>query len=197
MKTSDEILLFLLKNSEKEYSINQIARFIKRTPSGVFKELKNLERKRIVLSKRIGNSKIYKLNFENIEAIKTCELLLISEKDERLSKNPLASVLAKDFAKLKEYSDIIIMFGSVLEKKEPRDIDIFVVAKPVHAAMIGNICREISMLHGKSAVPLILSSHDFVDNIKKQDKVILDIIKKGVVLKGYEKFVEGIKNAKV
>lgn len=195
MKTSDDILLFLLKNFEKEPSINQIAELTKRAPSGVFRELENLEKKGMVLGKRVGNAKIHRLNFENPQTIKTCELLLISERNEMLSKNPMASVLAKDMKKLEEYSDMLVMFGSVLERKAPKDIDILVAAKPKYVAEIEKICREISIMHGKNIAPLILSLHDFAANLRKRDKVILDIARKGVVLKGYENFVEGVKNA--
>lgn len=196
MKSADEILLFLLKNFQGESSINQIAKFIKKAPSGVFKELARLEKRNIVLGKKIGNAKIYKLNLEYMETRKKCELLLLEEKNKFLKK-PLASLLAKDLMKLEEYSDIVAIFGSVLEKAEPRDIDVFIVAKPKFAGIIEKICRETSVLYSKNISPLILSYSDFVANLKKSDVVILDIVKKGVVLSGYEKFVGGIRNAKV
>lgn len=195
MKTADEILLFLLKNFQEESSINQVAKSIKKVPSGVFKELARLEKRNIVLSKKIGNAKIYELNLESMETRKKCELLLLGEKN-KLLKNPLASLLAKDLAKLEKYSDIIAIFGSVLEKTEPGDIDVFIAAKPKFVNNIGKICNEISVLYSKSISPLILSYQDFIASLKKSDEVILDIVKKGVVLNGYEKFVEGIRNAK-
>ena len=196
MKTADEVLLFLLKNFQEKSSINQVAKSVKKAPSGVFKELAKLEKTSIVLSKKIGNAKIYELNLESMETRKKCELLLLGEKN-KLLKNPLASLLAKDLVKLEKYSDIIAIFGSVLEKAEPRDIDVFIATKPKFVNAVEKICNEISVLYNKSISPLILSYPDFVANLKKSDEVILNIVKRGVVLNGYEKFVEGIRNAKV
>lgn len=196
MKTADEILLFLLRNFQEEPSINQVAKSIKKAPSGVFKELANLEKRNIVLGKKIGNAKIYELNLENIETRKKCELLLLRDRN-KLLKSPLASLLAKDLIKLEKYSDITAIFGSVLEKAEPRDIDVFIAAKPKFVNIIGKICNEISVLYSKSISPLIITYPDFIAGLKKSDEVILNIVKKGVVLNGCEKFVEGIRNAKV
>lgn len=196
MKTADEILLFLLKNFQEEPSINHVAKSIKKAPSGVFKELAILEKRNVVLSKKIGNAKIYELNLENMETRKKCELLLLGEKN-NLLKNPLASLLTKDLIKLEKYSDIIAIFGSVLEKAEPRDIDVFIATKPRFTGIIEKTCREISVLYNKSISPLILTYPDFIASLKKGDEVILNIVKKGVVLNGYEKFVEGVRNAKV
>lgn len=197
MKTYEETILFLVKHFKEQFNINQIARFINRRPSGVFRELDKMENRNIVLSKRVGNAKIYELNLKSLETRKLCELILISEKNERLLHNPLASIVSKDLTDLEEYSDIVMLFGSVLKKQETRDIDVLVVTRQKFIKDVERICREVSRIQNKNVLPLILSYSDFVNNIRKMDKVIMEIIRSGVVLSGYEKFVRGMRDGKV
>lgn len=190
MKTYDHIILHLLKNPGKKTSINQIAKEISKAPSGAFKELKKMEKDGIVLKEKIGNSIIYNLNAGNLETKRLAEIALIKEKKERLKQNPQLSVISKDMEAFAEYSEVLILFGSATRTKEFRDIDIFVITKEKFIKDIEITAGKLSQLYGKSVSPLIISYSDFIKNVKAKDKVILEIIMSGIVLKGYDKFVE-------
>ena len=58
------------------------------------------------------------------------------------------------------------------------------------------ICLNLSKIRTKPVVPLILKMEDLIKEIKDKKDVILDILKKGVVVKGEEMFVKAIKDAK-
>ncbi len=78
-KNTSKIILYLLKNiNEFGYNINQIAKLNEISVGSAFKILKDLGKKNIVIMKKISNALHYRLNFENNETIKLCELLLLS-----------------------------------------------------------------------------------------------------------------------
>ncbi|VVB60270.1 Uncharacterised protein [uncultured archaeon] len=197
MKTYDHIILHLLKNPGQKMSINQIAERIERAPSGVFRELKKMETDNIVQKEKAGNSIIYRLNTGNLETKRLAEIALIKEKKERLKQNPYLSVISKDMESLGKYADILILFGSAARAKEYRDIDIFVVTKERFIKEIEAVAKRLSRLYDKSVSPLILAYPDFTKNIMMQDKVVLEVIRSGVVLKGYDKFVEAVMHGEV
>ncbi len=146
----------------------------------------------IVIKEQAGNSVIYRLNATSTEAKKAAELSLIKEKKERLKQNPHLSVLSKDMDAFGKYADILVLFGSATRVKEFRDIDVFIVAKERFIKEIEEIAKSLTRLYGKNVSPLNLAYPDFTRNIRIRDKVILEIIRSGIVLKGYDKFVEAV-----
>ena len=61
---------------------------------------------------------------------------------------------------------------------------------------VNKFCLEISKIRTKKINPIIMLEEDIIENIKKQNKAIVDIIKNGIILKGEETFVKTIKNAR-
>lgn len=189
------ILSFLLRNLE-QYNINQIARALDLSVGSAHKILKTLEENNIINAKELGNAKYYSLNFENYEALKYCELILTEEKNSLLKENKTAKVYAQD---LERYNaEVIVLFGSVLSKEEQaRDIDVlFIIKNKKEIENINKLCLEISKIRTKKINPLIMLKEDLTQNIKNKNKATIEIIKKGIVLKGEENFVKSIKNAR-
>ena len=60
---------------------------------------------------------------------------------------------------------------------------------------VNKFCNEISKVRTKPINPLIMTFDDLVNNIKKKNKVILEIINKGVIIKGESMYMEALKNA--
>ena len=87
-----KILNFLIRNLDL-YNINQIARNLDLSVGSVHKILKSLESRDLVKAKEIGNALYYTMNFQNIEAMKYSELILIWDKN----KNPDWEVNSKNF----------------------------------------------------------------------------------------------------
>lgn len=177
-----------MRNTEK-YNINQIAKSTNTSIGSAFKILKNLEKEKIVLSKKVGNAYFYTLNFENVETIKICELLLIQEKN---NLEGYAKLYGNDIQNFKK-AELIILFGSILKNKGFNDVDVLFMTKNVRE--VNKFCLDISKIRPKPIVPLLLQKKDLIKDLKAKKEVVLTIIKEGVVLKGESVFLEVIKNA--
>lgn len=188
-KNTSKIVLYLLKNiDEFGLNINQIAKRNKISVGSAFKILKDLEKDEIVIKKEISNASNYKLNFDNPETIKLCELLLLTEK--RNLKGP-AKVYADEVAKFKD-AEMITIFGSILRSKEFNDVDVLFLTNKTKK--VNDFCLEISKLRTKPVVPLIMNKEDLIKAIKNKKEAILNVIKEGIVLKGESTFMEVIKS---
>ena len=188
-KNTASVIRYLLKNiDEFGYNINQIAKLNKISVGSAFKILKDLENDKIIMKKEISNASHYKLNFDNLETIKLCELLLLVE---RRNLKGHAKIYADEIVKFKD-AKLIIIFGSVLRKKEFNDVDVFFLTN--QTKKVTDFCLEISKVRTKPVVPLIMKKEDLIKAMKNKKEAILGIMKEGIVLRGESIFLEVIKN---
>lgn len=188
-KNTSKIILFLLRNiNEFGYNINHISRLNYISVGSSFKILKELEKDKIVIKKEINNSSNYKLNLDNPEIIKLCEFLILGQKRNLKGYGKLYAEEIMKFDKAK----MILIFGSVLEKQNFNDVDVLFVSDKVKE--INEFCLELSKIRTKPIVPLIITKEDMIKEIKNKKESILEIIKKGVIIKGEDIFMEIIKN---
>ena len=193
-RNASRILNFLLRAREL-HNINQISRKLRLSVGSVHKILKNLEERDVVRGKELGNAIYYNLNLDNSEAIKLLELILIDEKNGLMAENKTARVYALD---LKKYNaKCIILFGSIIDKaEEAKDVDVlYIVRSKKQIKEVNNFCLEISKIRTKKINPLIMLEQDAMNNLKNQNKAMIDIFKNGVVLNGEEVFIKIAKNA--
>lgn len=189
-KNTKKIINYLLRNFELK-NINQISKELKISVGSAFKILRDLEKKKIILLKKLGNAKYYSLDLKNQETIKLCELILLDEKRNLKAYSKIYADEIKDF----KNAELIILFGSVLKNKQFNDVDVLFVTNKIKE--ISKFCLEISKIRTKPIVPLVLKKDDLIKEIKNKKESILDIIKWGVVLKGEAVFLEVIKNVYV
>ena len=188
-KNTSRVLLYLLRNiDEFGYNINQIAKLNKISVGSAFKILKELEKNKIIIKKEISNASHYKLNLENPETTKLCELLLLTEKR---NLKGYAKLYADEIIKFKD-AEMIIIFGSVLTEKEFNDVDVLFITD--QTKKVNNFCLEISKVRTKPVVPLIMKQEDLITAMKKRKDAILSMMKEGIVLRGESIFVETMKN---
>lgn len=188
-KNTAKIISFLLRNINKfGFNINQIARLNKISVGSAFKILKELEKDDIIVKNEISNAYHYKLNLNNPEAKKICELLLLAEKR---NLKGYAKVYAEEVIKFKE-AEMIIIFGSVLKEKQFNDVDVLFITNMTKR--VTDFCLEISKIRTKPVVPMILRKEDIGKMIKQGNEAVLSIIKEGIVLKGESAFVEAMKD---
>lgn len=189
-KNTARIIRFLLRNTKKTgYNINQIAKSVKISAGSSFKILKNLERTKIVTPQAMGNAIYYILNLDNQETVKLCELLLLEEKRCLRGYAKLYSESIQHFDK----AELIILFGSVLTKKEFNDVDVLFVTSRIKD--VNTFCLDLSKVRTKPVVPLILKKEDLINELKNMKEVIISIFNEGIVIKGESVFIEVIKNA--
>lgn len=73
-------IIRLLLTSKEGYNVNQIAKILNISVSWTHETLKLLEKEGILLSVKIANSILYRLNWENQKTQKITELILLDEK---------------------------------------------------------------------------------------------------------------------
>jgi len=182
-KNTKKIIEYLLRNIGKVgFNVNQLAKNLRISVGSSHKIIKALKREGIIQLIDLGSSLYYKLNLNNPDTMDICKLIL-RENKRKLSS--LAKTYAEEIEKFN--ADIIILFGSILEKKEFNDVDVLFVTDNVKE--VNKFCNEI--LKNKPVNPLIMPFKDFIKN--KNGKIILEIINKGVVLRGEEKYLEALK----
>ena len=179
-----KIVEFLFRNTPNRFNVNQISRELKISVGSAYKILKSLEKKGVLVSQKIGNGIYYVLNLDNKEAKSITELVLMESRNKPLSKNPHALIYAKDFKDGEKLSKAIILFGSILESKDAKDVDVLFIIDKGKSKAVEDFCMKLSNLRPKRINPLFMTMADFKENIKKQDRVITDILKKGVILFG-------------
>ena len=188
-KNTTKVVIYLLKSiAEFGYNINQIAKLNKISVGSAFKILTELESDKIIIKRKISNASHYKLNFDNLETIKLCELLLLAEKKKFKSH---AKLYASEIIKFKD-AEMIIIFGSVLKEKEFNDVDVLFLTN--QTKKVNDFCLEISKFRTKPVVPLIMTQEDLINALKNKKEAILSMVKEGIVLRGESVFVGVVKN---
>jgi|SRR3989344_2424034 len=188
-RNTAKILLFLLKNrSEYGYNINQIAKINNISVGSAFKILKELEKDKKATKNEISNASYYKLNFNDTETTKLCELLLFAEKRNLKGQ---AKIYADEVMKFED-AEMIIIFGSILRGKEFNDVDILFITDQIKK--VNNFCLEVSKIRTKPIVPFIMKREDLIKAVKERKEAILNMMKDGIILKGESVFFEVIKN---
>lgn len=184
-----EILLLLFKDFSTEYNANNITNRIKITPAGAFKSLRNLEKRKLVIGKRMGKARFYKANLDDYYSFRTIETLLINE----------ARVNAPrwifEFRDLFDKIEIAVIFGSVIKNPEKAgDIDLLLVLKKEKNRAVNGIIDEKGKLSRKVIHVIKQTPDDMSKNLRKGNKVVLNAIKNGYVLHGYDKLLKVVKN---
>lgn len=185
-----KIVEFLFRNIPNRFNVNQISRELKISVGSAYKILKSLERKGVLVSQKIGNGIYYVLNTDSKEAASITELVLMESRNKSLSKNSLASIYAKDLRDAEKLSKAIIIFGSILDTRAAKDVDALFIIDKGKSKAVEDFCLKLSNLRPKRVNPLLMTVVDFKENIKKKDKVIVDILKRGLILFGEDVLID-------
>jgi len=191
MLTNNEkkVLKFLIAAFDSDYSINNIAKGCNLSPNGTFKILKKLEKEGILKAKKIANIKSYKLNFENEKTDSILKLVLIQELNHRIKYR------LSDLKGLKNITEACIIFGSYLNKnKKSHDLDILFILDKSRFKEYKKILSDIREIIPVKIHDILQTKNDFKNNILKKDRVILEILDKGVILWGQESIIKTIKD---
>src|SRR3989344_6966448 len=181
-----EALLVLFKDFTSYYNAHSISKILNISHVGAQKIFKRLLNERLVVSKRIGKSIIYTPDFGNDYLVQLLTFLLADE--------------ANNFKRWKEEfkeldGRIVMMFGSAIKNyAQARDIDIMVVIKKSEIKWINTILKKKEEMLPKKFNAIKLTHQDLLENIKKKDKAMVDIIKNAIILFGQREYVDILKN---
>lgn len=184
LSKEQEIIKQIFKNPLEHYNSRSLSKEIGISHVGAFKILRRLEKRRIVKSERIGRAVIYSINNENPVAWKEIELTLAIE-----ASNSLRWV--EEFRSIQKIASFAVLFGSILkDEKNARDIDLLVVADKERFKDIKKEIEERNKILSKKVHLILQTPEEFDKDIKSRNNVIMEIIKKGIVLFGQEEITK-------
>ena len=183
-----EIVLLLFKDYTTFYNANSISKILNISHVGAQKILKRLLQENLVISKTIGKSITYKLNFNNDYVIHLVSFLLADEANKfKRWKEEFKDLFKKD--------RIVMLFGStVKDYAHARDIDLIIVLENKEVTEVNEILKRKEEVLPKKLHTIKLNHHDLLENLKKKEKAFVDIIKNAIILYGQDKYVELLKN---
>jgi len=188
-KPDTKILKILLKGFSVKPTITLLAKEIGMSRVGTWKTLKKLEADKLITLSPVGAGKtsayIISLNWDNPLAEKTLALALTEE----ALRNPR---WISNFAELEAKADFTIIYGSILHSaKEAHDIDILnVISSQNKFLEIEEATRKVQKTQMKKVHALNFTPAEFKVELKKPNKVLIDALKKGIILFGQEKFIK-------
>lgn len=185
-KKEGEIMMVLFKDFTTWHNATSISKIIKITSRGSLKALKNLEKREFVTSKQFGKAIQYKINFSNL-AKKTIELLLLEEAEKKYKR------WVDEFKDLKE-AKILILFGSLLKKRDYEDVDLLIIIENKDYKTVMDIIDKKNKVLMKPIHPVSQTIEDLRNNLLKKDEVILDALRTGIVLKNQKEIIDIIEN---
>jgi predicted nucleotidyltransferase len=142
----------------------------------------------LTATKTIGKSRIHKPRIDDEYKQKLLSFLLADEANN-------FKRWKDEFKELFKKGRIVMIYGSAIKNyKAASDIDIMVVIKKGEVDEVNKIINKINMILPKEVHCIKLTEKDLLENIKEKNEAISDIIKNAIVLHGYDRYVEVIKN---
>ncbi|HLC72639.1 MAG TPA: hypothetical protein VJH37_03595 [Candidatus Nanoarchaeia archaeon] len=187
--TNNEILKILAKESTTQPTITDLAREIGLTRVGMWKMLKKLESEKVILLSQIGSGKTstytVALNWGNPLVEK--QLAVFFTEDALNYQRWLFS-----FAELEDKVEFLILYGSILHTpKKANDIDLLaVVSRKERFIQIEETLQKIQKTQVKKIHLISVTPSELSEELKKQNRAYSEVIKKGVILFGQEKFIK-------
>ncbi len=187
-KKESEILLKLLKDFSIDYNSNSISKEVEISPRGSLKILKHLEKESLVIGKKMGKAVFYRLNLKDLYTAKIIETLLIEE-----TRNKAQRWL-DEFRDILDYTEIAVIFGSIIKNsKHASDIDILLVYDRKNYQRVSAFLNAKNKVLFKKIHDIPQTMEDLKENLRK-NPAIIDAIRTGYVLHGYDKLVGVIKD---
>ena len=185
--TTLKIISLYLGDYSKKLHLRKIASILDVNHRTISLHLKDLENMKIFKSEYIGKHKEFYLNLDNAL---TRFYLSASENYialELLSKNFLLKKVFSDLSKEISVENSIILFGSYTkgEEKPESDIDILVIGKLKDK----NFVKEIEERYDKKINIKTATTSEFSKAIEKNDFLVVEILKKHIVLRNQDIFV--------
>lgn len=190
-KTEREMLLWLLKDFSAAHTVTSLAHVLKKTRVGIWKNIKKLNNKGFILVSAIGAGKTNTRIITPVLSDSLLEKILSVYLTEQAFQQKRWKL---NFGDLEKEVDFLILYGSILHSPEQaKDIDILVITAQKNFIKIQQIIDKIQKTQHKKIHAVNFTKEEFKQELKKENKVFIDALKKGVVLYKQENFVEFMK----
>jgi predicted nucleotidyltransferase len=167
----DKLTEIFLKNGEKEFHLRELSRMTKQSPATILKYLKELN---FIISKKERNLSLFKANTDS-EIFKE---LKIRYNLDLLNTSKILDHLIFKF----NQPETIILFGSFGrgEDSEMSDIDLAVITPIKKSLDLSKFEKKLNR-----NISLHLFSKNRIENMKKNNKELLNNLINGKILRGY------------
>ncbi len=190
-KKERETLLILFKDYTTFYNANSISKILGISHVGAQKIFKRLLQENLVVSKTIGKSIIYKLNFNEAYVSQLIAFLLADEANN-------FKRWKEEFKELFKKDRTVMLFGSVIKDyTHAHDIDLMIVLENKDLKEVNGIIKKKEEILPKKLHTIKLNYHDLLENLKKKDKAFVDITKNAIILYGQDKYVGALKSVSI
>lgn len=193
MLTQNEkrVVRFLATSLGKDHSINDVAKACGIAPNGAYKILVKLEKEGILKAKQIANIKSYTLNFEHEKTVRILELAMMSD-----ALGGRVKARADDLRPLKPLTQACVLFGSyITAKQRPGDLDILFVLERKNFGAYKQALAKAQDVVPVKIQDVVQTHQDIVQNLRKNDPIVTEALRHGIVLWGFEVLVKGTKHA--
>jgi len=188
-KMERETLLILFKDFASYYNANSISKVLGISHVGAQKIFKRLLKENLINDKQIGKSIIYKLRLDDDYVCKLIAFLLADEANSKFRR------WKEEFKELFKKNRIVMLFGStIIDYSTARDIDMMMIMDKKDYKPVKKIIDEKQQILPKKIHSIQLTEEALIQNIKKRQEAIVDIVKNAVILYGEDKYVRVIKN---
>lgn len=192
-KTSNRILLILLKEPFAKHTITSLAGKLEITRQGVWKSIDKLIKQKLITVETLNISKtstaIVKINWSYPLTEKTLSLMMTQE-------SLTYERWVDDFKDLKSQIQFLVLFGSILHSpKTANDIDILAVVEDrSNFKDLDESIRKIQITQLKKIHCIEFTESELKSELGRPNKAYLDALKKGVILYGQDQFIKFIKD---
>lgn len=187
-KKEREALLILFKDFTIFYNANSISKILNMSHVGAQKIFKRLLQENLVVSKTIGKSITYKLQFNDAYVSQLIAFLLADEANN-------FKRWKEEFKELFKKERIVLLFGSATKDyAHARDIDLMIVLENKDIKEVNEVLKKKEEILPKKLHAIKLMRQDLLNNLKNEDKAMIDIAKNAIVLYGQDVYVETLKH---
>src|SRR3989344_1811249 len=185
-----EVILLLFKDFSSQYNANTLSQKIGLSRPGALKIVNSLKKQGLVVSKQYGRAVFYKVNLESDYTRQVVKTLLMGE---TLEKGRRWLHEFKDFF---EHLEIAVLFGStVRDYNKANDVDIILVLAQKKIKIVQRLITDKNRILVKPIHPLWQSPNDIVKNVALPDPVIVNALRFGYVLHGYDQLIDSVHKA--
>ncbi len=179
-----ECLLLLFKDFIAFFNANSISKILNISHVGAQKLFKRMLNENLVISRQIGKSITYRLNFDEPYVSQLIAFLLADEANS-------FKRWKEEFKGIFKEGRIVMIYGSAIKNyAQAEDIDIMIVMNKNDVKEVNKFVNKKEEILPKKLHSLIMTQHDLLENLKKRNKAMVDIVKNAIVLYGQDKYVE-------
>jgi len=194
-KTQALIMKIFASNIDKRFSIKEVAEILKKPYSLIHRSIQELLQDHFIIK---DDKSLISLNYkENHSELAFIEALRAKDK---LSRDKTVALFTKDvLERVKPDFFVFLIFGSFVEKVNPRDIDVlFIIDDETKVGETEKSLVNISGNFTKKFEFQVISVKSAYEMLAKRDKIniINETLNKHIILFGAENYYRMVKNAR-